>query len=515
MEEQQKQYRKALHVKPVERLSQQQVKNIHHASVKLLAETGIKCAGEQAVAVFHEAGCKVSEVADGKQKLWNIKFPEKLLNEALSSAPSEVILGARDPQNTLYLNAKIPAVYFGTGSEANIYLQSKIEKFVSTANSQHTLLYPVFEEKPGSIFALAESARLIDHLEHADFFIRNINIQDEGIDSTNKDVNVYFTSLLNTAKHVQGGLTELKALPQVIAMAKIIAGEQPYLPLSFIVCPVRSPLFMVSDSAEKVIAIAREKIPMVISSSPQGGVTAPIQEEGMLIQINAEILAGIALAQFSSPGAPVLYGSVPVRARLDNLQDCYGTAEFIHYASGCAQMARFYGIPCYSSAGVADARRPGIQAMVEKLFSYKEVASAGAHYIHYAFGLLEGTNIFSPLQAVLDNASIALAKDILRAPSFAEQHLEEALQEIIKTAQGSGMFTRGIRKQLRRKVVSNTYEFVADGDEDQVFVQAQAKLESYLKDKSNLLPEETISQIYNEIPGILKINHTGGRYSYE
>ncbi|HAA34920.1 MAG TPA: hypothetical protein DCD97_06370, partial [Firmicutes bacterium] len=62
-------------------------------------------------------------------------------------------------------------------------------------------------------------------------------------------------------------------------------------------------------------------------------------------------------------------------------------------------------------AGVGDAKRPGIQATVEKLFSYKEVASAGAHYIHYAFGLLDGTNIFSPLQAVLDNASIALAKD--------------------------------------------------------------------------------------------------------
>ena len=102
---------------------------------------------------------------------------------------------------------------------------------------------------------------------------------------------------------------------------------------------------MVSDSSEKLIAIAREKIPMVISSSPQGGVTAPIQEEGMLVLINAEILAGIALAQFSNPGTPVLYGSVPVRARLDNLQDCYGTAEFIQYAAGCAQMARYYKIP--------------------------------------------------------------------------------------------------------------------------------------------------------------------------
>ena len=208
MDEQINQYRKALRVQPVERLTQAQVKGIHEASMKLLAETGITCAGEKAAGVYKDAGCTVTEIEDEKQKRWKIKFPEKLLKKALSSVPSQVILGARDPQNTLYLNAKVPAVYFGTGSEANMYLRSKIEQFVSTTNDQNTLQYPVYNEEPGSISALCESARLIDHLEHADFFIRNINIQDQGIDSTNKDVNVFFASLLNTAKHVQGGLTD-------------------------------------------------------------------------------------------------------------------------------------------------------------------------------------------------------------------------------------------------------------------------------------------------------------------
>lgn len=504
MEEQKLQYREPLPVQPVERLNHTQVKSIHDASMKLLWETGIQCAGEKAAGVYQSAGCTVSEISDGKQKLWNIRIPENLMEKALSTVPSEVILGARDPQNTLYLNAKVPAVYFGTGSETNIYLRSRIEQFVSTESSKNTLQYPVFTEEPGSIKALRESARLIDHLEHADFFVRNINIQDPEINSGNKDVNVFFNALLNTGKHVQGGITDPEALSDVISLAKIIAGEQPYLPLSFIVCPIRSPLFMVSDSSEKVIAIAQEKVPMVISSSPQGGVTAPIQEEGIVMQINAEILAGIALAQFANPGTPVLYGSVPVRARLDTLQDCYGTAEFIHYAMGCAQMARFYGIPCYSSSGVGDTKRPGMQAMMEKVYSYLGTASAGPHYIHYSFGLLDGTNIFCPLQAVLDNASIALVKDILRVPSCDQKHIDAALQEISKTARGSGMFTRGVRKQFRRKVVSQTYEFVSEGEEDQVFVKAQTKLDACLADDSNTLPEDIVNQVYKEIPGLLK-----------
>ena len=66
------------------------------------------------------------------------------------------------------------------------------------------------------------------------------------------------------------------------------------------------------------------------------------------------------------------------------------------------------------------------------------------------------------------------------------------------------MFMRGIRKQLRRKRVSNTFEFFSEKEEDQVFVQAQAKLDAYLADDSPTLPDETIKRVYREIPGLLK-----------
>ena len=157
MEEQKHQYRRALHGQPLERLTRAQIEGIHGASVKLLAETGIQCAGEQAAGLYRSAGCEVSENTATNQNQWNIRFPEKLLKKALSSVPAEVVLGARDPQNALYLNANIPAVYFGTGSEANIYLRSKIERFASITDSRNSCSIR-FEEEPGSIAALCESA---------------------------------------------------------------------------------------------------------------------------------------------------------------------------------------------------------------------------------------------------------------------------------------------------------------------------------------------------------------------
>ncbi|MGM0432558.1 MAG: trimethylamine methyltransferase family protein [Spirochaetota bacterium] len=514
-------YREALQVNPVERFNREQIEAIHTSSMILLRDTGITCASEQTVSEFQRAGCSVSEEHEGKRKQWRIKFPEAVLNKALSTVPEQVTLGARDPANTLYLDARKPAVYFGTGSETNKYLRSSLDRFVSTSDSSREMEYPVFQEEHGSIAALGESAHLIDQLEHVDFFIRNVNVQDPQIQSSNKDVHVFFTSLLNTAKHVQGGLTDLEALPSVLQMARIASGksstehmstnnepedEESPLPISFIVCPMKSPLQMVADSSEKVIAIARQNVPLVISSSPQGGSTAPIQEEGMIVQINAEILAGIALAQFANPGTPVIYGSVPVRARLDTLHDCYGAPEFIHYAMGCVQMARYYGIPCYSSAGVADAQRPGIEAVMEKVYSYMGTASSGAHYIHYAFGLLGGTNTFSPLQAVLDNAAVGLVKDILRVPACDTERIETARKEIERTAASSNIFARGIRKQLRNNRVSRTYEFISEGTAaDQTFSLAQRKLDFYLAQQANSMPEETIREIYRNISGLSEI----------
>jgi trimethylamine--corrinoid protein Co-methyltransferase len=108
----------------------------------------------------------------------------------------------------------------------------------------------------------------------------------------------------------------------------------------------------------------------------------------------------------------------------------YAAPEFVHYNIDCAQMARHYGLPCYSSAGVGDASVPGIQANAEKLITLLSVPRAGAQYIHYAFGLLDRTNVFCPEQAVIDDAHIGIAKGIL-TPADIDLHRRDEVAEMI------------------------------------------------------------------------------------
>jgi trimethylamine--corrinoid protein Co-methyltransferase len=261
---------------------------------------------------------------------------------------------------------------------------------------------------------------------------------------------------------------------------------------------------MVDDTTAKLIAVACKGVPVVISSSPQGGSTGPIREEGMVAMINAEILAGITLAQVANPGTPVLYGAVPVRTRLDDLHDLYGAPEFIHYNVDCVQMARHYGVPCYSTAGVGDGPVPGPQTLVEKLFSHLAVAASGAQYIHYALGLLDKTNVFCPLQAVLDDANIGQVRHILRKPRFSAERADNAVREVRKVLGSSTrLFARYIRKAIREGLVSPPHPFEAAGGQDEVYDRALHRLGEIMAAPGEPLDDALLEELTGTLPGAL------------
>ncbi len=501
--------RETIIVKPYERLNQDQTRALDSASMEILNEPGIWCFNERAAKLFGDHGAKVSEETDSQVTCWRVRLQEGLVREAIAAAPSRIVLGARNPDNRLLLDAEVPRVYFGTGSETNVWLETDLEEYQSVSGSGTTVKVPVHRQLRGDSKLLARAAHLCDRLEHLDFFIRPVNIQDEGVTPETHDVNKFFASLNNISKHVQAGLTHRDSLAHVVRMAEIIAGGKEELLanpiISFIACVFKSPLQLVDDTAEKVFSIVNTGLPLVISSSPQGGSTAPIQEAGMVAQINAEVLAGITFTQLIKPGAPVLYGSVPVRARMDDLHDMYGCPEFNQYNIDCVQMARHYKIPCYSTAGVGDAKVPGMQATFEKMLTHLYVAMSGAQYIHYAFGLLDRTSIFSPLQAILDNEQIGKVKHTLRDPKVDEGSIAEALNTVRKVmGSKTKLFARHARKAIHSGDVSEPFRFESKDSQDRVIERAIERQREIEAEPRCHLDEKTISRIYQEIPGLLE-----------
>lgn len=482
--------REGVLVTPQRRLSDSQIRLVDEVSRELLQEPGLLCGNQEVINIFQKAGAKISATDKGAC----IRLPESIIDKALESAPSRIVLGARNPDNRLILDAYEPRVRFVSGAETNIWLEVEFEGAT-----------PKFTRRNGSIERLCRAAHLGEHLDNLDSFIRCVNIQDQEVTEKNHDVNKYLASLNNITKHVQAGLTDLAALDDVIRMGEIIAGGQEAFKenpvLSFITCVIKSPLEVVGDTALKLIEISKRRVPVVISSSPMGGATAPFDEFGMVAQINAEILAGVALTQLVAPGAPALYGSVPIRTRLDNLYDMYGAPEFNHYHHDCAQMARFYGLPCYSTANVGDTSVPGIQATAEKMITLMSAPWSGAQYIHYAFGLLERTNVFCPEQAIMDDAHIGIVKYALGNTPISEERRGDVLamvREVMETDHRTYLYHLPLPTQEPVYV-----RYPLEDEEGGALLAAHRRYHEIMAWPRHHLPKEIQEELLAKVPGIL------------
>ena len=493
---------------PLERLSHEQVERIHRASMEILSDPGLLCYNREAADIFSQGGADVSAVEPSEHPCWLIRIPQQLVEDAIASAPKTVKLGARNPENALLMNGEEPRVYFISGSETNIWLDVEFPTYVKKSDPASELQLPEFKPRRGTVADLCDSAHVCEHLETLDGYIRTVNIQDRDITDENKDVNKFFASLNNTTKHFMTGLTSLSQLDNVVRMAEIIAGGKEQLKenplISFITCLVKSPLQFVEDTTDTFIQVCRRGLPIVVSSSPQAGSTAPIKEAGIMAQINAEVLAGITLGQLVNRGTPVIYGSVPVRARMDTLGDSYGAVETSQYNIDCAQLARFYKIPNYSTSGVCDTKTPGQQTSIERLFSDILVTLSGPQYLHCAYGLLDCNSIFCLLQAVLDDAHFKMIKFFLRAPRIGEAEIAEALKQIREVvATPQKLFIRHIRPVLRTGELSEPYPFEGDGERDDVFRLAYERMQQLLATPVEHIDEATTRRILSEVPGIL------------
>jgi trimethylamine--corrinoid protein Co-methyltransferase len=493
--------------RPYERLTKEQVESIHQASMQILTAPGLISFNREAVDIFHSHGAAVKSIT-GDHQSWQVKIPEQLVVKALDTAPETVKLGARNPDNALVMHGDEPRVYLITGSETNIWLDVDFPTYVNKADSTKEIKVPEFNPRRGTVDDLCQSAHVCEHLEMVDGYIRTVNIQDRDITEDNKDVNKYFASLNNNTKHFMSGLTNLKQLDNVVRMAELITGGKKALEdnpiISFITCLVKSPLQFVEDTTDTFIEVCRRGLPIVVSSSPQAGTTAPIKEAGIMAQINAEVLAGITLGQLVKPGTPVLYGTVPVRARMDTLGDSYGSVETSQYNIDCVQMARFYRIPNYSTSGVCDSKIPGQQSSIERLFSDIVVTMSGPQFLHCAFGLLDCNSIFCLLQAVLDDAHFKMIEFFLRQPQIGQSELgamQKQIQGVVATPQK--LYISHIRPVLRSGEISGLYPFEGSGERDDVFELTYERMKELLARPVEHIDQDTTTRIFEEVPGLL------------
>ena len=250
-----------------------------------------------------------------------------------------------------------------------------------------------------------------------------------------------------------GGVYNISGIDDVITMAEEIAGGAEALQnrpiLSMIACGI-SPLRLDEKYGAFIIHLAKKSIPTAVPVEPLCGATAPASLAGTLVIQNCDSLIHMMLTQMANPGAPAIYGSVATSINFQDMSYLGAPVESGLLNAAAAQLARFYGFPYYSTAGISDSKTLDAQCGYETTVNNLLVALAGGDFIHDAAGLMEFALTVSKEKLVIDNEILGM---IHRASRGIEVNEETLAFETIRSAGPGGNFVseRHTRKHMHKE----------------------------------------------------------------
>jgi len=359
-------------------LSEEQVRQIHLATLEVLNDVGVKFPYEPALKMMADYGCRV----DFNKQI--VKIPEYVLKKFLNFAPSRFTLYGKEPEFDIILDCT-NTVYTLGGAGASFVLDLEGKR------------------RPATLNDLINFTRLQDELNHPN--IIHLQVWPQDIPTKRADRVIFATMLKNSRKCLHapsGGAEGVKAHVQMAAVIQgdiDKVGEKPIFLEN--VCP-QSPLFLPEESIKELMEASKYKIPVVIEPDAQAGGTAPITLAGAIVEQNVDVLSALILSQMVSPGTPCIYGcgSAIMDMRIGSISGGAPETTLIHVAS--CQMAHFYNLP-FQGGFPTDALIPDSQAGYENALHILSLVLGGCNIIHAVSGSLETSRLSNYEQCVIDN----------------------------------------------------------------------------------------------------------------
>jgi trimethylamine--corrinoid protein Co-methyltransferase len=375
--------------------SEAECRRLHEATLELLADTGVDVRYAPALELFRAAGAGV----DGRR----VRFPARLVDEALAAAPREWLLKPRGG-DTAPLILRDGEVYYGTGSDV-LYVRDPASGVRRRARCDD----------------VEGQAALCELLPNIDF-VMSMGLPEDAPQEVDDLVQVV-AMLRGTRKPLLVAPRDGSVLARMQEMAAACGEKE-----SFAVYAMPSPPLMHDpDALTKVIGCAELQIPLVYAPAPNMGATAPRSIAGAVLVGNAETLSGLVLHQHVRRGAPFVYGVGAGAMDMRTMTDPYCAPDSLLAQQAGTDMARFYGLPSFSYAGMSDSKLLDEQWSAEAAFSMAYGSLSRATLLHDV-GYLESGLQSSYESIVLGDELVGYARQFLREVPVDEYTL--ALGEI-------------------------------------------------------------------------------------
>ena len=368
-------------------LKPSQREEIHQAVLTTLQEVGVVIHEQAVVELLKKAGSAV----DGDK----VYIPGSLVERALRTVPPGFTLYDRNGTKGLLFEGS--NYHFGPGPSTTYIIDPY------TGERRH----PIKQDT-------RNAARVMDALDNIDFIMDFGTAQD--VPAGFSDLHMLQAILENTTKPVVHWGFNARNCGTIVEMCMQVAGsleELQKFPFICLFACSNTPLLHTKEAMQKLVFGAEINLPFVYVSAPIAGSTAPVTLAGTLVLTLAECLSGLVVHQLVREGAPFALGGVTAATDMQTMTMSYGCPEFNLMHAALTEMAHYYRLPLWGTAGCSDAKTVDQQAAAEAAVSIMASALSGTNMIHDV-GYIEGGNTSSLAQLVMCNEIIGYVKRLLK-----------------------------------------------------------------------------------------------------
>ena len=460
---------------PLKVLSSDNVETIHNASLELMDQMGLRIYSECALKILAEAG------ADVDFKTGVARIPSHLVQEALDKCKRPVRLCGRNP------------AYDFTLDNDHVHL-------CTDGSGIGVLDSATGDRRPSTKKDVEDTAKLADYLEYINIYYPLVTPLD--VPKHSHVLHEIEASFNNCEKHIMSGTTYLKeeAL-YVVKMAQALAGGEEELrkrPILSAVTCTSSPLVL-GLTTDAAIEFARAGVPPIVMAMPLVGASAPVTLAGPIVLGNAQVLALITVLELDTPGAPVIYSSVPMamEPRTGLFAAAFPSATMITLAH--IQMSKYYKLPVFVGGWGSCSKVPDEQAAYEKSIMGYSMLLGGAD-INSGPGLLENYTILSYEQLLIDHEIYTMMLETLKGIEISD---ETIAMDVIKRVGHEGHFlgqkhTIKHFKELWMPALSDLRPYqawAADGSKTVVKTASEKVSEILASHKVEPIPQEVREEL--------------------
>ena len=359
-------------------LSEEQVDQIHEASLRMLERTGIRFDSEDARSRLLRAGASQH---DSRRSV--IRFPRSLIEDAIEKVPRKIAYFARDPAWDIEYDGEHMYSYAGGGDPKMIDLDTG-------------------QIRPSTYADIEMAVRLGDALENC-WFAANI-VEPTDMPPEMTSIKTAEAALRNSVKTVSTHAFNGPTVDFLARMGACVVGGEEDLrrrPLISLAGSPSSPLTYSQHICETLIRSAELGVPYSIVPCPICGGTGPMTLSGSLAQQNAELLAGLVLMQSIDRDLPTVYSGRVCVMDPRSGRDLWGLPEQCLAGVAMVQLARRYRMVSDVCGMTSDVPAWGLQMGLERMMTVLLPALAGAESVSGIGGGWEGASSLEAM--VIDN----------------------------------------------------------------------------------------------------------------